>query len=190
MPFFTRVWFAWLCFFRVMFDGAFANRVEGVRAELPAAPRAASEKAPAAIAASAAAVAPVTAPTEAAREGALQLLALFQREGRLVDFLEQDIAPFEDAEIGATARVVHDGCRKALKAHAKIAPLRAEEEGAEVTLEAGFDARAVKLTGDVAGKGPWRGTLRHRGWRATELSLPSTVKGHDPHVLCPAEVEL
>ena len=70
---------------------------------------------------------------------ALQLLALFQREGRLVDFLQQDIASFPDADVGAAARVVHEGCRKALRAHAEIAPVRAEEEGARVTLEAGFD---------------------------------------------------
>jgi hypothetical protein len=121
---------------------------------------------------------------------ALQLLALLQREGRLVDFLEQDIAAFPDAEIGATARVVHEGCRNALHAHLKIAPVRAEDEGAAVTLESGFNPAEIKLSGNVAGRGPFKGTLRHRGWRATDVSLPVPVKGHDTSVVAPAEVEL
>jgi len=123
-------------------------------------------------------------------ESALQLLALFQREGRLVDFLTQEIAPFADAEIGATARVVHEGCRKALLSHATLVPVRSEEEDAAVTLNAGFDPAEVKLTGNVKGAGPYRGVLRHRGWRAKELKLPAAVAGHDAAILCPAEVEL
>jgi hypothetical protein len=131
--------------------------------------------------------APVPAPTP---EPALQLLALFQREGRLVDFLEQDIASFDDAEIGAAARVVHDGCRKALRAHAKLAPVRTEEEGKRVTLEAGFRPAEVKLSGNVQGTAPYTGVLRHRGWRATELTLPTPVAGYEATVIAPAEVEL
>ena len=197
MPVLTRLWFAWVCFFRVLFDGAFAARASAVRHALPPGPGATPE--PSAPEPSApesrthepvAAPAPIAAPTSSARDGALQLLALLQREGRLVDFLQQDIAAFDDADIGATARVVHEGCRKALRSHVKVAPLRSEEEGASITLEAGFDAQAVKLTGNVQGKGPFAGTLRHRGWRATDVTLPSTVKGHDPTLICPAEVEL
>jgi hypothetical protein len=180
LPFLTRLWFAWLCFFRVLFDGRFASRVWGVRepAALPPAP----EKAPAL------AAAPPPPTTEA--QSALQLLALLQREGRLVDFLQQDIASFPDAEVGAAARVVHEGCRKALRTHAEIAPLRKEDEGQPVKLEAGFDADEVKLVGDVRGQPPYAGVLRHRGWRASRLELPRIVGHHDPHVLAPAEVEL
>jgi hypothetical protein len=177
LSFFTRLWLAWLCFFRVLFDGRFAARVQEARSvrALPAAPP--------------------PQPPAAERRGdsaapALQLLSLLQREGRLVDFLQQDIAAFPDAEVGVAARVVHEGCRRALREHASIEPVRGETEGARVKLDAGFDADAVKLVGDVQGEPPWSGTLRHRGWRATRLELPRLVGEHDAHVLAPAEVEL
>src|SRR5262249_23557231 len=54
-------------------------------------------------------------PPERMHASALTLLAAFQREGRLVDFLQQEIAGFSDEEIGAAARVVHGGCRKAFQ---------------------------------------------------------------------------
>ncbi|WP_155798864.1 DUF2760 domain-containing protein, partial [Sorangium cellulosum] len=121
---------------------------------------------------------------------ALQLLALLQREGRLVDFLEQDIASFGDADVGVAARMVHEGCRKALRGHAKLAPVRREDEGATVTLEAGYSPAEVKLIGNVSGSAPYRGVLRHRGWRAETISLPTPVAGHDASIIAPAEVEL
>jgi hypothetical protein len=120
----------------------------------------------------------------------LQLLSLLQREGRFVDFLQQDITSFPDADIGAAARVVHEGCRRALRAHAKIEPVRSENEGTLVRLDAGFDADEVKLVGDVHGPAPYAGVLRHRGWRAKTMELPQIVGGHDARVLAPAEVEL
>jgi Domain of unknown function (DUF2760) len=189
LPLLTRLWFAWLCFFRVLFDGAFAGRLWSVR--LPPAltlarttPIGGRDAAPA-LAAGGAEPAPPSGPVQA-----LQLLSLLQREGRLVDFLQQDIASFPDADVGAAARVVHDGCRRALLAHATIEPVRSETEGARVVLAAGFAADELKLTGEVGGEPPYRGVLRHRGWRATRLELPQIVGGHDAHVLAPAEVEL
>lgn len=130
------------------------------------------------------------APELPAHTPALQLLALLQREGRLIDFLEQEIASFSDAEIGAATRVVHEGCRRALHDHAKIEPVRSEEEDQAVTLADGFNPAEVKLTGNVSGKGPYKGVLRHRGWRAREVKLPVPAPGHDPTILAPAEVEL
>ncbi len=121
---------------------------------------------------------------------ALQLLSLLQREGRFVDFVQQDIVSFPDADVGAAARVVHDGCRKALAAHATIEPVRTEDEGARVVLPEGFDADAIKLTGGVTGQPPYSGVLRHRGWRATRIELPQVVGGYDARILAAAEVEL
>lgn len=194
LPFTSRLWFAWACLLRVLFDGAFAARVYQVR-EAPALPKAEPPPAPLPPAKAEPAkpepVKPEPAkPEPPSLDPALQLLALLQREGRLVDFLEQDIASFSDADIGAAARVVHEGCRKALRGHAKIAPIRAEEEGASVTLQAGYRPVEVKLSGNVQGSAPYKGVLRHRGWRATDLTLPTPVKGHDPSVIAPAEVEL
>jgi hypothetical protein len=107
-----------------------------------------------------------------------------------VDFLEQDIGSFSDQDIGAAARVVHAGCRKALHAHAALAPVMPENEGSAITLPASFDANALKLTGNVGGSAPYRGVLRHRGWRVERFELPSLVGDHDVNVLAPAEVEL
>ncbi|MBX3187170.1 MAG: DUF2760 domain-containing protein [Labilithrix sp.] len=184
LPFLTRLWFAWVCYFRILFDGAFAATVHG----LPALPAPAPEPVP-----------EKKVPEKPARpeppkppptDAALQLLALLQREGRLVDFLEEDLSGAADADIGAAARVVHAGCRKALRDHVKLEPVRDEEEGARVTLAEGFSPNEVKLTGNVQGKGPHTGTLRHRGWRAADVSLPTAVDGHDSRVVAQAEVEL
>lgn len=121
---------------------------------------------------------------------ALALLSMLQREGRLVDFLEQDVAGFSDEEIGAAVRVVHEGCRKALRSAMKIDAIRSEEEGARVEIEKGYDASLVKLTGDVRGEGPFEGVLKHKGWRAKDVKLPEPTQGHDASVIAPAEVEL
>ncbi|WP_437935414.1 DUF2760 domain-containing protein [Sorangium sp. So ce341] len=213
LPWSTRLWFAFACFFRVLFDPQFAARAWQAReaAALPPAERteprqlerarsagappaadaagSVAAPAPAAVAPAPAAVAPAPAAAPGV-SSALQLLSLLQREGRLVDFLEQDIASFGDADVGVAARMVHEGCRKALRSHAKLAPVRREEEGAKVTLEAGYNPSEVKLIGNVSGSAPYRGVLRHRGWRADELSLPTPVAGHDASVIAPAEVEL
>jgi hypothetical protein len=167
-----------MCFFKVLFDGAFAARVWSVRqAAAPTLP--AKAEAPA-----------LEPPAKAEDRSALQLLSLLQREGRLVDFLQQDIAAFPDADVGAAARVVHEGCRRALKSHAEITPVRSEDEGVRVQVPAGFDADAVKLVGEVRGEPPYAGVLRHRGWRALKLELPSVVGDFDARILAPAEVEL
>ena len=169
MSFFSRLFWAWVCFFKVLFDGAFARRTKALgEAPAPATP----------------------APAPRASDGALQLLGLMQREGRLVDFLEQDVAGFSDADVGAAARVVHDGCRKALRSHAKIARVYDAEEGAKVELADGYDAHAIKLVGSVRGSGPHAGVLQHHGWRIEELTLPEAAPGHDARVVAQAEIEI
>ena len=202
LPFLTRLWFAWACFFRVLFDPVFAARAWSARTApaLPPAPASAagptSTKAPPVdLDAAPKSFRNVSKTSEKALPGqpidpALQLLALLQRDGRFIDFLEQDIGTFPDVEIGAVARVVHEGCRKALRAHATITPIRTEEEGATVTLPEGYSPSLVKLSGKVQGAAPYKGILRHRGWRAADLVLPTPVKGHDSTVIAPAEVEL
>lgn len=127
---------------------------------------------------------------DARRSAALGLLGLLQREGRLVDFLQQDISSFSDADIGAAARVVHAGCRKALAEHVPIQPVVEQAEGAPFRVEVGYDPAAFKLTGRVAGQAPYSGVLRHKGWRAVEIHLPQPVGGVDDTVLAPAEVEI
>ena len=121
---------------------------------------------------------------------ALQLLGLMQREARFVDFIQEDVAPYTDAEIGAAARVVHEGCRKVLREHFTLSPVRSEAEGSRITLQAGFDAAAVRLTGNVVGQPPFTGTLSHRGWLVTQVRLPQLTDIQAAKVIAQAEVEL
>jgi hypothetical protein len=135
------------------------------------------------------ATAPPPPPRPAPAEGALRLLGLLQAEGRLVDFLEEDLNPYPDDQIGGAVRAIHEGCRKALHAQFALEPVLRGAEGEDVTVDAGFDAAAVRLTGNVAGAPPFRGVLRHGGWRATSATLPDR-QGIDPRVIAPAEVEI
>ncbi|WP_027014150.1 DUF2760 domain-containing protein [Comamonas composti] len=121
---------------------------------------------------------------------ALQLLGLLQREARFVDFIQEEVAPYTDAEIGAAARVVHQGCRKVLGTHFTMSPVRTEAEGSRITLQAGFDAAAVRLTGNVVGQAPFTGTLGHRGWQVSEVKLPQLTDAKAAAILAQAEVEL
>lgn len=126
----------------------------------------------------------------ASHDAALQLLGLLQRDARLIDFTQENLSSYSDAEIGGVARVVHEGCCKVLREHFTITPVRQETEGSRVTLNNGFDARAIRLTGNVVGQAPFQGSLSHRGWRATEVRLPKLADSHDVTVLAQAEVEL
>ncbi len=171
MGFFARLALA----FRLLLDGALAGRAVSAL-EAAALPPPEPE--------------PEPEPEPPSPTAALQLLTLFQREGRLVDFLRQDVADFPDADIGAAARVVHQGCRKVLDEYLSIAPVRTEGEGDPVTVAAGFDAGEVRLTGNVVGEPPFRGHLAHHGWRVTDITLPTLTEGHDARVVAPAEVEL
>jgi hypothetical protein len=127
---------------------------------------------------------------EPSHDAALQLLALLQRDARLIDFVGEDLGGYADAQIGAAARLVHEGCAKVLREHFSLVPVRDEAEGSRVTLQAGFDAAAVRVTGNVVGQPPFAGSLSHRGWRVTEVRLPKLAEQHDARVVAPAEVEL
>jgi hypothetical protein len=120
----------------------------------------------------------------------LRFLALLQREGRLVDFLLEDIQGYPDAQIGAAVRDIHRQCQHALKEHLVLEPVMPQGEGATVQVPAGFDPSAVRLTGNVTGQPPFQGTLQHHGWRAKEVNLAPPPEGQDELVLMPAEVEL
>jgi len=124
------------------------------------------------------------------REPAIQLLGLLQKEGRLIDFLMEDVGGFSDAEIGAAVRDIHAGCRRALLEHATLKPVLAESEDSPVTVAEGFDASAILLTGEVSGRPPYKGFVRHRGWRVADLRLPTVPQKADASIAAPAEVEV
>ena len=179
----------------VLFQPALAARVRDLRDGV-AEPAPAPQPAPVTVTAPEPTPAPAPTPAqapqlrEAPHEAALQLLGLLQRDARFIDFIEEDVKAYSDADIGAAARVVHEGCRKVLREHFSLEPLRSENEGSRITLPAGFDAAAVRVTGNVVGQAPFTGTLSHRGWRVTDTRLPRLAAGHDAAILAQAEVEL
>jgi len=134
--------------------------------------------------------APVAQLQDAPPDSALVLLGLMQKEGRFVDFLQEDISNYSDHEIGSAARVVHQGCQRVMGEYLSIAPVRDESEGSRVTLGKGFDPAAVRPTGNVVGDPPFTGALVHRGWRAVDVRLPKIASSRDVSILAAAEVEL
>src|SRR5205814_538899 len=128
-------------------------------------------------------------PREPEETPALRLLGMLQAEGRFVDFIEEDLASYPDDQIGAAARGIHEGCRKVLREHVEVEPVLRANEGDSVTVEPGFDPAAIRLTGNVSGVPPFRGVLRHAGWRVKRATVPAP-HARDPKVLAPAEVEI
>ncbi|NOG83608.1 MAG: DUF2760 domain-containing protein [Candidatus Scalindua sp. SCAELEC01] len=125
------------------------------------------------------------------QRASLQMLIILQRKGRLLDFLQEDLSQFDDAQIGAAVRNIHSGCKESLSEYIDLEPIFKEEEGKEVSIPKGFDSKAIQLTGNVKGEPPFRGILRHRGWRASRVKFPQlTAKEDKDNVLAPAEIEI
>ena len=122
----------------------------------------------------------------------VSFLATLQERGRLVDFLMEDITTYQDAQVGAAARVVHEGCKAALRDHFKIRSVREEDEGSSVTIPTGYAADEYRLIGNIRGAGPFSGRLVHRGWKTEWVKLPRIVRVDADRLptIAPAEVEL
>lgn len=120
----------------------------------------------------------------------LHLIAVLQREGRLMDFLGEDLAAYPDAQIGAAVRTIHENCRQTLKKHLAPEAILEQNEGAPITIEKDFDPNTIKLVGNVTGQPPFNGVVRHRGWRAAKIDPPVLSAQQDPGIIAPAEVEV
>lgn len=141
-------------------------------------------------------IAPVAPPPEVPKvkvsDGALQILQILQRDARLVDFLMEDIAGYQDEQIGAAVRTLHSDSKATLTRHLTLVPVIDGVEGTYQKLDASKtpDPNRIKLIGNVPATGKVAGgTLRHRGWSATSINLPALGK-QDPSVLAPAELEV
>lgn len=175
---------AWRTFWRVWREPAFAGQVErlGSGAATPT-PTLEAPSTPLAKSAG-----PATKP---ARSEALTLLATLQHEARLIDFLKEPLADYSAEQIRAAVLNVHRDCNAVLERFFTIRPLVADAEGSRIELPAGFDAAKYRLTGQVTGAGPFRGTLQHPGWKATQAAIPTWSGSEDSAlVLAPAEVEV
>ncbi len=165
---FGRLGLAWRAFVRTARDPAFADKVHGLLNPPPPEPPRPPKPNPEPV----------------------RFLGLLQREGRLIDFLTENISSYDDAQVGAAVREIHRKCQAALNDHLELEPLLPQEENSTVEVPAGFDPSRVRLTGNVAGEPPFRGTLLHRGWRVKAVKLAPAPEGQDEFVLQPAEVEL
>lgn len=183
--FWERVAIAFRCFFSILLHGDIPNDIAQMRVQ----PSGQVPQMPAA-------EAPVSRPKEMERsvpeafDRAVQMLALLQRDGRLIDFLAENVSPYPDAQLGAAARTIHESCRKVLEQYVKLEPILNSEEHQPVTVQSRFDPAAIKLLGNVTGQPPIRGVLRHKGWQVKDMNLPPLPQGSGRMVIAPAEVEI
>ena len=120
----------------------------------------------------------------------LHFFSVLQKEGRLLDFFAEDLELYDDEQIGAAVRSIHDDCKKTMNKYIAPLPVIDKEEGEMVEVEPGFDPNAVKLTGNVAGDPPFKGVLRHRGWKAGKKDIPQLSDTLDAAIIAPAEIEM
>jgi hypothetical protein len=134
----------------------------------------------------------VSAASNQAEAEIVSFLATLQERGRLVDFLMEDITTYDDAQVGTAARVVHEGCKAALREQFQIRPVREEDEGSFITIPVGYAADEYRLIGNIRGAGPFTGTLVHRGWKTERVKLPRILRVNADRLpaIAPAEVEL
>ncbi len=121
---------------------------------------------------------------------AVQVLALLQRDARLVDFLQEDLTAYSDPQVGAAVRDVHANCRAALARYMTIAPFLDAAEGDRVPTEALTDPGGIKIVGTVSRTTGQTGVVRHRGWHVTSLTLPPLGPAGGRRMIAQAEVEV
>lgn len=167
----NRLKLAFAAFFTILFQGRLPVPLQGIR---PAEPAATSSP----------------PPVGDQSDRAIQILALLQRDGRLIDFLMEDVGTYSDAQIGAAVRDVHAGCRGMLTRYVTFEPILSGREGDQTSVSQNLDPAAVRLVGNVTGRPPFPGTLLHRGWRATRIELPPLGAPTGRRIVAPAEVEV
>jgi Domain of unknown function (DUF2760) len=171
----TRLKLAFAAFFTILFQGRLPAALQGARSAEPAASASPGPPAP---------------PVIDQSDRAIQMLALLQRDGRLIDFLMEDLGTYADAQIGAAVRDVHAGCRGVLTRYVALEPILSGTEGAQTSVSQDVDPAAVRLVGNVTGRPPFPGTLLHRGWRATKIELPPLGAPAGRRIVAQAEVEV
>jgi hypothetical protein len=167
----TRLKLAFAAFFTILFKGRLPAALQGARAAESRAPAAAP-------------------PVVEGPDRAIQVLALMQRDGRLIDFLMEDLASYADAQIGAAVRDVHAGCRGVLNRYLSLEPILAGKEGERTNVSQDLDPASIRLVGNATGRPPFPGTLLHHGWRVTRIELPPLGASGGRSIVAQAEVEV
>ncbi len=171
-----RIVLAFRCFFNILLHGALSDTsltTLGLSRPGPAAAPAPPQ------------------PVVRASDGALQMLSILQRDSRMIDFLMEDISGYEDDQVGAAVRTLHDQCRDALLRYVRLTPVIDGVEGTFTNLpKSAQDPSVVKFIGNVPAEPPRAGTLRHKGWRAEKIELPAVPARQSVEIIAPAEIEI
>ena len=120
----------------------------------------------------------------------LHSLSILQRDGKLLDFFDEDLSLYDDEQIGAAVRSIQEDCKKTIKKYIDAKPVIDTEEGEIVRIEPGFDIDSIKLVGNISGEPPFEGVLKHRGWKAGKKEIPKLSDIQDAGIIIPAEVEI
>ena len=167
----NRISLAFRSFFSILFAGSLPSGVAHAFGYSKAAPKPATP----------------SSPQAGPADGAVQMLALLQRDARLIDFLMEDISGYSDEQVGAAVRDVQEKSRQSLQQHLRLQPVIDGVEGAFTKTE-GLDSGGFRLLGKVPPGGKAAGgTLRHKGWKAEKVTLPAAAPGN---LLAPAEIEI
>ena len=170
-----RISFAFRSFFSILFGGSLAPDIAlafGYTKPMPA------KAAPAA----------PPKPQAGPADGAVQILAILQRDARLLDFLMEDISGYSDDQVGAAVRDVQAQSRQSIGRYLRLEPVIDGVEGDYTKIAGATAVDSIKLIGNVpaSGKAPG-GLLRHKGWKAAQVDLPSAAP---TMILAPAEIEV
>ena len=122
--------------------------------------------------------------------GAVYTLVLLQREGRLIDFLQEQIDDYTDDQIGTAVRQIHKNCHKVLSDYYQVFPILEGTEGGKVSFDKTLDPSTINLTGRPPESPPFHGILRHKGWKVSKLHFPSRSDAVNPQIIQAAEVEI
>ncbi|MEZ5943990.1 MAG: DUF2760 domain-containing protein [Planctomycetaceae bacterium] len=180
-----RIGLAFQTFFGILFSQEVADRIAGVSSspaiEAQEAPKPAAPEPP---------PKPV-APPKPVRSDALTLLEVMQREARFLDFIQESLDDYDDAQVGAAVREIHHGCHDVLGRLFELRPVLDLEEGQSFEVTENISAARVRLSGRVRDERPLAGEVMHSGWMASKCELPSwTGSKEDSLVIAPAEVEV
>lgn len=174
-----RIGLAFQTFFGILFKQEVADKVSTALSAAP--PRLAPVEAPP----------PPPAPPKPRRSEAITLLETLQREARFLDFIQESLDSYDDAQIGGAVREVHRGCQGVLKRCFTLQPVVNETEGTVRQVTSEDDPGRIRLTGNVPEARPVRGEVVHSGWLAGKCDLPQWIGTPENHmVIAPAEVEV
>src|SRR5258708_17604138 len=114
--FWKRIALAFRCFFSILFHAAIPNDIAQKRVK-PTGPHA-----PAVAAPSVSGLKEGERPASEVFDRAVQMLALLQRDGRLIDFLAEDISVYSDVHLGGHLLTIHDSLRQFLDPYLILYP--------------------------------------------------------------------